>query len=224
MDFLFFYHPLWKNAVSQVGYRTHEESAKGLLEHARDIIREKGMDSPEYAYVLGLICHFSLDSECHPFVAAEIERTGVGHIEIESELEKYLMRKDGENPLAYPVGKTFPTDHETAEVMAQFYEGITAKYAEKSLKAMRMYKCILTAPRPFKRTALMLGMRLSGQYELLQGHLLHPKDNPKCRESVLGLAARLENAVDVAEKLIEEFTESVECGTELGERFDRNFE
>lgn len=221
---MFFYKPLWKNEISQVGYRTHEESAKGFLEHAQEIIVSKGMDSPEYAYILGVICHFALDSECHPFVAEEIERTGVGHIEIESEFEKYLMRENGENPLAYPVGKTFPVDKETAEVMAQFYEGITAKHAEEALKSMRLCKCVLTAPCPVKRAVILAGMKVSGQYESLQGHLLRPKDNPKCHESVLGLAGRLENAVDVAVELLEDFAESVENGTELSERFDRNFE
>ncbi|MBS5131308.1 MAG: zinc dependent phospholipase C family protein [Lachnospiraceae bacterium] len=223
-DYLFFYHPFQKNEISGTGYRLHEESALGFIEHAQKIIEEKGMDSPEYAYALGFICHFALDSECHPFVESEILRTGVGHIEIESEFEKHLMRKNGEEPLSYPIGKTFPTDPKTAGIVAEFYEGITPKYACRSLRSMRFCKNVLTAPCPVKRALIDIGMRISGQYESLQGHLLRPKDNPKCSESIVGLEKRLEGAVPVALGLIRDFESSVEVGTELSDRFDRNFE
>ena len=223
-DYLFFYHPFQKNEISGTGYRIHEESALGFIEHAQKIVEEKGMDSPEYAYALGFICHFALDSECHPFVESEILRTGVGHIEIESEFEKHLMRKNGEEPLSYPIGKTFPTDPKTAGIVAEFYEGITSKYACRSLRSMRFCKIVLTAPCPVKRALIDIGMRISGQYESLQGHLLRPKDNPKCSESIVGLEKRLEGAVPVALGLIRDFESSVEVGTELSDRFDRNFE
>lgn len=222
-DYLFFYKPLSKNPVSQIGYQIHERPAKEFIEYARNVVRERGTDSPEYAYILGFICHFALDSECHPFVAAEITRTGVGHVEIESEFEKMLMRKNGEDPLSYPVGKTFPTDKDTAECVARFYEGVEPKEAHKALKSMRRYKSVLVAPGKVKRGILDKGMKLSGQYDALQGHLLKPADNPKCAASNEGLYTRFKNAVAVAEELIYNF-DSYLNGGELSERFDRNFE
>lgn len=222
-DYLFFYKPLSKNPVSQIGFRIHQTPAKEFMEHAREVIREKGTDSPEYAYILGFICHFALDSECHQFVDSEIRRTGVGHIEIESEFEKFLMRKKGENPLAYPIGKTFPTDKETAACLAEFYKGVKPQEAHQALKSMRAYKTILTAPGKVKRTILDVGMRLTGHYDEIQGHLLRPKDNPKCAQSVKGLYERFHTAVFQAEILIRSF-DAYLSGEELHERFDRNFE
>lgn len=222
-DYLFFYKPLSKNAINRIGYEIHERPAEEFMEHAREVIRENGTDSPEYAYILGFICHFSLDSECHPFVAEQIEKTGVGHIEIESEFEKLLMRKNGEEPLSYPVGRTFPTDRETAECIAKFYEGVEADEAGKALKSMRRYKDLLVAPGKIKRTILDKGMKLTGHYGELQGHLLKPVDNPKCEESNRGLYERFQNAVPVAEQLIQDF-DSYLNGESLNERFSRNFE
>ena len=175
------------------------------------MIRENGTESPEYAYILGFICHFALDSECHSFVAEEMERTGIGHVELESEFEKFLMRKNGEEPLSYPVGKTFPTDKDTAKCVAKFYEGVEPEEAHKALKSMRKYKSILVAPGKVKRTILNRGMKLSGQYD------------PKCVESNAGLYERFKNAVPVAEYLIQKFDEYLE-GNELDERFERDFE
>ena len=94
-DYLFFYKPLSPNPISQIGFQIHERPASEFMTYARKVIRENGTDSPEYAYILGFICHFALDSECHPFVAEEIEKTGIGHVELESEFEKFLMRKNG---------------------------------------------------------------------------------------------------------------------------------
>lgn len=222
-DYLFFYKPLSSNPISQIGYDIHEKSAKEFMEHAREVVRENGTHSPEYAYILGFICHFALDSECHPFVAEEIERTGVGHIEIESEFEKLLMRKNGENPLSFPVGKTFPVDKETAECIAKFYEGVEAKDAFNALKSMRRYKTILVAPNRVKRKIIDKGMKMTGKYDSLQGHLLKPADHPKCIESCHGLYERFKHAVPVAVQLIENF-ESYLNGGEMSERFDRNFE
>lgn len=222
-DYLFFYKPLSKNSISRIGYEIHEQPAEKFMRHAREVIRENGTDSPEYAYLLGFICHFALDSECHPFVAEEIQRTGVGHIEIESEFEKLLMRKNGENPTSYPTGRTFPTDKMTAETMAKFYEGVEPDKAHQSLKSMKRYKNLLVAPGRVKRTIIDTGMKLTGHYAELQGHMIRPKDNPKCVDSTAGLYERFQNAVPVAEQLIRDFDNYLDGGN-LSERFDRNFE
>lgn len=222
-DYLFFYKPLHRNPISQIGFQIHERPAREFMEHAKEVIKRCGTDSPEYGYIMGFICHFTLDSECHPFVAEEIERTGVGHIEIESEFEKFMMRKNGEEPLSYPVGKTFPTDTATAECIVKFYEGVNAKEARYALKSMKNYKSFLVAPGKVKYTLLDTGMKLSGHHEELQGHLLKPTDNSKCKESSEGLYERFLKAIPLAEELMKAFDDYLD-GAELSERFDRNFE
>lgn len=222
-DYLFFYKPLFKNPINQIGHQIHERPVREFMEYAKKVVKKSGTDSPEYGYIMGFICHFTLDSECHPFVAEEIKRTGVGHIEIESEFEKFMMRKNGEEPLSYPVGKTFPTDMATAECIAKFYEGVEAKEVRYALKSMRNYKSFLVAPGKVKHTLIDTGMRLSGHYEELQGHLLKPQDHPKCKESNKGLYERLIKAVPLAEQLMNEFDAYLD-GEELSERFNRNFE
>ena len=109
-DIFFFYRPWKKCEVSQFGYGMHDEYADTFFEKAAEIVRQKGRDSREYAYILGFICHFSLDSECHPYVEKMVDEIGVGHIEIEGELEKHLLRLDNRDPLAYPIWKFIPTD------------------------------------------------------------------------------------------------------------------
>lgn len=222
-DYLFFYKPLFKNPVSEIGYEIHKQPAKKFMTRARQVIKMHGTDSPEYAYILGFICHFALDSECHPFVAEEIERTGVGHVEIESEFEKMLMRGNGLDPLSYPVGKTFPTDKKTAQCMVKFYEGVEEKEAHKALRSMKKYKQFLVAPGKLKHNIIDKGMKLTGQYDVLQGHLFKAVDNPKCEESNRGLYSRFKGAIPIAVRLINNFDSYLD-GHELDSRFDRDFE
>lgn len=89
-DIFFFYRPYMKNKIIKYGHHLHGISAKPFFEHAMKVINKRGRDSAQYAYLLGFICHYILDSECHPYISQMIEKTGVQHLEIEEEFEKSL--------------------------------------------------------------------------------------------------------------------------------------
>lgn len=238
-DILFFYRPFYKNEVAKCGTHLHEISAYPFFEHALDVVREAGRDSREYAYLMGFICHFILDSECHPYVAQMIEKTGVAHLEIEEEYEKMLLRLDGKDPFSYPLARLVPADTETAKAIAPFYEGIDWMTVRKSLRWLCFIKRLFTAPRRWKHDLLNLIMKVSGQAKEYKGLMHQRKDNERCVKSSLGLFRRMHQAVDVAVQMIYSFDESVQCAGELGEggsdedradkcglnkRFDRTFE
>ena len=79
-DIFFFYRPWSKNKVNQYGTHLHGISAYPFFKHALLVVRKKGRGSKEYAYLMGFICHFILDSECHPYVEKMIGETGVQHL------------------------------------------------------------------------------------------------------------------------------------------------
>lgn len=223
-DILFFYHPLKSNPVSKLGFGLHEETGTKFLLHGLPVVAEKGIHSGEYAYLLGFVCHFILDSECHPYVSACIEATGVDHNSIESEFEKYLMRLDGIEPLSYPIGDTVPVDTATAEAIYPFYRGLEAKTVEAALKDMKRVKNLLVCKGEGKRAAILSLMRIAGIYDSLGGIILRKEDNPKCVESNEGLYKRLTEAVPLAVAMLDELHCSVTKGAPLHERFNRNFE
>ena len=223
-DYLFFYEPLSKNEINQTGYRIHEEPAEKFMSGAFQVIEEKGTDSMEYAYLMGFICHFALDSECHPFVSEQMRVTGAGHIHIESEFEKYLMYRDHVDPFRYRIGDIVPTDDRTAGCIAGFYDGITPVQAKRALQQMRFFKNALVAPGKAQRAALHLIMKASGSYDSMEGHLLKLKDDMRCRDSNAGLFSRYEKMVPVAAELIRGVHQTIVDGAPLCPRFERNFE
>lgn len=223
-DLFFFFRPYGKNKVVTYGNHLHEISAYPFFEHSARIANLAGEDSASYAYLLGFICHFILDSECHPYVAEMIEKTGVQHLEIEEEFEKLLLRKDGKDPLAYKLHRLIPTDTDTAEAIVPFYPKVDARTVWESLIWMKLVKALFRAPHRGKRTLLTACMKAVGKYDYFKGLMHQPKDHPMCKESNEGLMMRFDEAIDLAVTMIESFDESVKTGLPLNQRFDRTFE
>lgn len=223
-DIFFFYKPYCSNRVAKYGIHLHGISAYPFFEHAVSIVREKGRSSREYAYLMGFICHYILDSECHPYVSEMMEKTDVGHMEIEEEFEKKLLRLDKKDPFRYHLDRLVPTDDLTAEVISPFYPGINSETVKESLKTLKFVKKLFRTPRACKRWFFNAVMKVCGKYKEYNGLVHQKKDNPKCRESNEGLQKRFENAISIAVCMIESFDETVRTGKELEKRFDRTFE
>ncbi len=224
-DLLFFYRPLGKNRVNQYGVHLHKVSALPFFEHAREVVKEHGRDSREYAYLLGFICHYILDSECHPYVEQMIEKIGVQHLEIEEEFEKLLLRLDGKDAVAFQAATLVPTDAQTAGAIVPFYgEKIDQKIVLQSLRDLKTVKKLFCAPGALKQGFLNTVMKALRQYDKMKGLMYQRVDNPACRETDEGLKQRYDAAVDVAVEMIHSFDESLRTGGELNARFDRTFE
>ena len=223
-DLFFFYRPYTGGGrVAKYGHQLHEISAMPFFERGLRVVERKGLDSREYAYMLGFICHFALDSRCHGYINRMVEKTGVLHLEIEEEFEKYLLRADGKNPLSFPIADLVPQDMATAEAAAAFYENITPAVAKQALSDLQAVKRLLTAPGKVKQSAVNTALRLTFHYRQLKGLMNQRKDNPRCSRINEELYTLFEGAEPFALELADSFHESLLTGKALREAFDRNF-
>ena len=83
-DPLFYHRPYASNDVKKEGSRMHRESCASFLQKTMHHVKKEGVNSKEFAYLLGFLCHFTLDSECHPYIDAYIEPRNLGHLFLES--------------------------------------------------------------------------------------------------------------------------------------------
>ena len=74
-DTLFYFHPLGKNAVNGRGYAMHDLPASPFFTEAAGTLHARGDLAADRAYLYGFVCHFALDSVCHPEVAAHLSPT-----------------------------------------------------------------------------------------------------------------------------------------------------
>lgn len=223
-DLYFFYRAYGSNPVSRYGNYLHGVSAKPFFEHGLHVIRKVGRESREYAYLLGFLCHFVLDSECHPYVSEMIEKTGVAHMEIEEEYEKLLLRMDERDPFTYPIAERVPTDKITAKVIAKFYQPMESRTVRGALRWLKFVKNLFTEDSPRMQNLINRIMKAVGKYEKYKGVMNQLEDNRRCLESNVGLLKRSNQAELLAVQMIQQMDECLQKGKALPERFDRTFE
>lgn len=222
-DILFYYRPLTKNAVNTQGFDMHDKSADVFFENAARVIAGAENSGAARAYIYGFICHFALDSECHPYVEKMIKASGIGHSEIEMEFDRFLMKQDYINPLRHLSTRHIHPSRENAEVIAPFYQEVTPQTVEKALKSMIFYHRLLLAPGKAKRKILFGGMKLTGTYDGMHGMVMSLEPNPACREYCSVLKRQFSGAVPLAAGLIIQYQKKLFQGGELPSRFHRTF-
>lgn len=226
-DFFFFYRAWKSNPVAEAGFRIHCTPASELFSGFREMLKEREQDSMETACVLGTICHFMLDSSCHWYVEEQMKETGESHNTIETEFERYLMEKDGLEPLRFPVWKFIPVDEDTAGCLARLYGrtvSVDDRIVRTCLKDMWLIKRLLSASTPLGQKLLRRVMELAGHYDEIQGHLMAPAPNPRCNQSNRRLLELSDGAVEYTAALITEYYENIRTDAPLNSRFNRDFE
>ncbi|MCM1569109.1 MAG: zinc dependent phospholipase C family protein [Roseburia sp.] len=222
-DILFYYSALSHNQVNYLGKRIHELPGAVFFKHAAGVIRESANQDAAYAYIYGFICHFALDVSCHGYIQERINATGISHAELEAELDRELMARDGLNPSGHKVTGHLHPSLKYAKLIQGFFPNISQAQIYRTLRDMKILLNLLVAPGAGKRKLLLGLMKLSGHYESLHGLIVHEKENPLCRESTERLLQLYEDAKKLALHLIEEYPDYVMGSGKLDRIYRYNF-
>lgn len=223
-DVLFHYNLTCYNRVNTRGVEIHKEPARKLFEPAIQYCKENGIENSLYSYMMGCVCHFALDSAAHPYVNASVNNLGVSHSEIESEFEKFLLKRAGRDPHRYYLSRLIPRDRETAQAMQIMYRDFTEKEMMRAMKDMSLIRNVLVAPTKLKKNTLLAFMHVTGRYDEIQGQVIRFMDNPICEETNKKLFEIYKEAVPEAVNMILNVHQSIFADLPLPERFDRTFE
>ena len=223
-DIFFFYKPFKENKVNQYGTLLHSRPAYDFFERNAGQIGQIGKDSDTYSYLLGFLCHFVLDSACHGYVEEMVKERGISHLEMEEELDKMLLRKDGKNPFSYPLAGKIPTDLAMAAAMEPVFDSISRKEIRKALKDMKRIRRFLTTESVWKQAVINSVFHYFMKEKELKGMMNQLKDDPRCKETNQALYNRFQKAIPLAEELLKAYDETVDGGKTLHPYFNRNFE
>jgi len=229
-DLMFYYKPLMGNPVQQIGYDLHSQSSKVFFEHAAKVIQSADDKAPYYAYAIGFVCHFALDSACHSYIENKIRVSEVKHTEIESEFDKYLIRLEGENPFKKDLVAHLSATREIAEKIAPFYDGLSktgarvnGEHAYKALKSMLFYNRLMQGRNPFKRGIVNFSLKVSGNYPEMHGMMFAKSDILKCADSNLRLKKLFDRAKAECLYLTENFIDRADGKSKLCDGFTPTF-
>ena len=222
-DLMFYYRALQSNPVNRLGNAMHEQPGRVFFTRARGVVNTARNKNAALAYALGFVCHFALDSTCHPFVEQFTRESGVTHCEIETEFDNMLLRRDGYDPLTFFTASHIHPSAENARVIAPFYKDISEQTALEALKGMILVHKVLQASNPVKRWVVLTGMKVLGKYDGMHGLVANPQPNPQCTESNRKLDALYAKALPLAERLILEYVAKLDTDEPLDAAYDHTF-
>lgn len=212
-DILFYHHPIRKNPTRQIGVDMHHASADGFfIQQAEklletDYVTEKDgvylPNSAYAAYIAGFICHFTLDAHLHPYIY-EKQETGVSHGKIESELDKFMLRKNEKPIRGYNTAGILTTEKGVAEACAKGM-GVTIDEAKLAINTMHKINGYFSHKWEGFHSFVHCVLKIAKMDNKFGDMFYHKEDEPACKEWNEALYELYLVALPKATALIEEY-------------------
>ena len=160
-DIFFYYNCLKYNEVNRYGSAMHDIPYKDTLAQIKENFKKTENKDMALSYLLGFTCHFTLDSYCHGFIEKVDETTPYSHGKIESQFDRYLLIKDGFNPVTKSVTDMFHPDKKMAKVISELFNKFDEDIIYKTLKDQKLYLNLLKDNSDIKRFFLTTAMDIA---------------------------------------------------------------
>lgn len=216
-DPMFFHNISRRDRVYELASRFHHIPGGVLFDGFCARLRHPE-DPRETAYLFGLLTHYALDSQCHPYIAGLDDAGTCPHSQLETEFDRFLLELDGEPlPHTRDLGAHLRLKPEELERMARFFPPVTAAQLSRCIRNMTWATRILSGRGLLPRGILERIIPLAG--ETVRQHLMPRTPSPRAKAfdgELLGLYNRaLERFPDLAKQL----EEHLYRGAPLGEAF-----
>lgn len=220
-DFLFF-HDLFKaTPLHRLGSVYHEKSGRSLFAQFCAHLRQHPSEAA-FAYLHGLLAHYCLDSHCHPLVYAVTDDTDLGHNELETEFDRYLLTLDGyKKPHETNLSRRMKLQKDEYAIVAAFFPEITEKDAALCIRNMALAQQLLTIPTPVGHAAVVKFTALAGSKT--SGKVMTVGPNPKCAHLDKKLLELYEQALAKFPAYLEQLNAHMAYGEPFGDEFSVNF-
>ena len=214
-DFFFYYNPFFKTTVGALGARFHRQSGQEFFTR----VCAQASSEAAQAYLYGLLGHYCLDSQCHPYVSQMVTIGEASHVALESEFDRHLLVGDGRLPPQTQniSGKLKLTRGECMTVSA-FYPPATGAQISRSLRMMAFDLKFLSNPHREKTEGLLKKLSPS-----LTEHMVPCEENPEYILMVKDLQEHYDEALLRYPLLLRQLQEHRNTGAPLGGDFAPDF-
>ncbi len=221
-DILFYYKPLKSNPISKIGHNLHSLTADAFFENAKNVINNCSDNEAACAYISGFICHYMLDTQCHPYIGQK-ESNNLSHGTIETEFDGFFIIKNNLNPISFKPTSHIHTNLKNAEVISCFFAEVSKENILKALKSMKFYLNLLISPGQIKRFLIVKGLKISGNYDSMIGLIMNYEPIEECKEINTALYELYNEGIKQTAVLIQDYFKNIKSNERLNERFNRNF-
>lgn len=220
-DIFYYRTPLLRTGAGFLGIRFHEQTGQEFFQRVCRVVRLERSEAA-LAYLYGVLCHYCLDSVCHPFVTEQAQQGKATHVQIETEFDRFLLEKDGRiPPHAQDLSPHMQLTPGECETVAKFYPPAGAGNIRDSLRAMAFFTRLLTAPEGAKRTVLTKGIGLAASE--FSGMIMTTGPDPCCCALDGALAALYEQAVEQFPEMLSQLQAHMTYNAPFGREFEAIF-
>lgn len=217
-DFFFFYQPLFKTKMGQLGHRYHRMTGKEFFEGAAEHLRQAPSEGGQ-AYLYGVLCHYALDSVCHPMIRSASAEGCPGHTELETEFDRHLLTKDGKVPAHLQnLGRGLHLTWGGCVTVAGFYPPATAYTIRQGVGTMALVGRALSMKN---RKLLQAVFRLGGEHAAQM--VMYTRPNHRCAQLIEPLEQLYDAALERYAVMAAQLGSCLADGTPLGPEFDVTF-
>lgn len=185
----------------------NEEESKNLTKQGKEYLTKNKEAEQSAVYLYGVVCHFCLDSTCHP-VINDIDAAHIAtHAELEGDFDRYLIAKEGRDPVKEELTEGFHPGKEVACAIASVYREVSQKEVLQSLHRCVFLQKLVRCPNDGKRNFLYWVLRKIGKYSSFHSHIMNEEPDPACCDAEKTLDHLLHEAVPKGVRLVEEMDE-----------------
>ena len=221
-DILFYVRPFHSNRFNRMAHRLHQEKAADFFEEGRKLY-QRTQNEEILVYLLGFICHFMLDSTCHPYISEYMKKTGAGHDEIETEFDRSLMLRTGKDPFHYQPGSVIHIERNSVHAISEVLNGMSQKDIVRALIGTKFYTKLPICETEQKRRIKLAVSKIFFIYPFADGRVIRKEPKTICLESTEHLTGLICKTVPEAVDMMEEYYKERNGSKRLNARFDRNY-
>ena len=213
-DPFFYYNSLFHTATGQLGKKLHRQSGIVFFGNVLDRYRAQPTETG-IAYLYGLLGHYCLDSETHPFVHSTTDTGPIGHTELETEFDRFLMQQDGHLPAgAQRLDRRLKLTFGECVTAASLLEDVAPLTFRLSLGSMALL-LRLAASRNRRTARLLLGLGGESGRDMV----MTVGPNPNCAHLNQTMLDCYNRALERFPVLAAQLEQAMETGQPLGEDF-----
>lgn len=214
-DFFFYYNPFFQTSVGSLGSQFHAQSGQEFFTR----VCAQAESEAALAYLYGLLGHYCLDSQCHPYVNQMVTIGEASHVALESEFERHLLVRDGLlPPQSQNISSKLRLTRGECMTVAAFYPPATGAQISRSLRIMGFALRFLSNSNREKTEKLLKHIKPA-----LTEHLVPCEENPDYMLMVKDLQEFYDQAMQRYPELLRQLQEHRNTGAPLGADFAPDF-
>ena len=217
-DPFFHYNFLCHTEVGDLGNSMHKLTGEAFF---TQICKRYRMHPSEAgrSYIYGFLGHYVLDSMCHPFINETVAQGEVGHIEMESEFERFLLDLDGKKPPnRQDVSGHLKLTRTESYTVAELLDPVTAGQFRQAVRNMHLNFHLLATVNP-----KLVHWFLSHFEKSIADQMMPETPNKKCAYLDGRLYDLYQQALTLYPSLVQQVDAHMEDRSPFGEDFLKPF-